>query len=151
MKKLFLLMVFALLFLSLQAQPVAKIVLNRWAGGICCSSGVEYGVSLELPKEGFTCFDSLEIDFEGIKYSFSDDQLTRYNRTDSIPYYLVGFGYRDSNTRYDSQKSDSQYYGISNEQISVIEQAPLQFILIRNGKREFIEHVKLEETITAYP
>ena len=144
-------MVFALLFLSLQAQPVAKIVRNRWAGGICCSSGVEYGVSLELPKEGFTCFDSLEIDFEGIKYSFAEDQLTRYNRIDSIPYYLVGFGYRDSHIRYDSQKSDSQYYGVSNEQIRTISPALPRFILIRNGKREFIEHVKVEETITAYP
>jgi len=140
-----------LLFLSLQAQPVAKIIRNRWAGGICCSSGVEYGVSLELPKEGFTCFDSLEIDFEGIKYSFSDDQLTRYNRIDSIPYYLVGFGYRNSYSGNYSQKSECQYYGVSNEQISVIEQAPSQFILIRNGKRELIEHVKIEETITAYP
>ncbi|MES2557246.1 MAG: hypothetical protein V4604_13920 [Bacteroidota bacterium] len=150
MKKIFLVAISIFMLATLRAQPEAKIFQHSWAAGMCCARGAESTFSIQFPEGTFTCFDSLEVEFKGMKYLFSDTQLTKNNNADLSVGFTVSFGYSTDSRGYDLEGIGT-YQGLSLEQIRTVSFAPARFILIRQGKREVIETVKVDETITAYP
>ena len=150
MKKIFLFTVSIFVFATLNAQPEAKIFQHTWAAGMCCARGAETTFSIQFPQGTFTCFDSLEVEFNGVKYLFSDTQLTKSNKADVSVGFTVSFSYGTDSRGYDLDGIGT-YQGLSPEQIRTVFFAPPRFILIRHGKREVIETVLVEETMTAYP
>ncbi|HLP53493.1 MAG TPA: hypothetical protein VK151_00610 [Fluviicola sp.] len=150
MKKMFIFLTGMMLSISLQAQPETQIFENRWAGGICCASGVEYTFAIRFPEGTFTCFDSLQVDFDGQKFLFSDMQLTRTNGADLSVGFTVSFGYRSDERGFDIDGL-TYYHGISAGQIQPGSLEKPQFTLIRRGKEEVVTNVSVERTITAYP
>ncbi|MDH4471278.1 MAG: hypothetical protein QE487_01655 [Fluviicola sp.] len=150
MKQIILFTVSIFMFTTLNAQAEAKIFQHTWAAGICCASGAETTFSIQYQQGMFTCFDSLEVEFNGVKHLFSDTQLTKSNKADLSVGFTVSFSYRTDNRGYDLEGTGT-YQGLSPDQIRTISYAPPRFILIRHGKREVIETVAVEETMTAYP
>ena len=135
---------------TLHAQPETSVFQHTWAGGICCATGAETTFSIRFQDGTFACFDSLEVEFNGLKYLFSDTQLTKSNQADLSVGFTVSFSYRSDN-RGDDFGGTSSYQGVSIKQIRTISYGPPKFILIRQGKREVIETVTVKETMTAYP
>ncbi|ASS47937.1 MAG: hypothetical protein A3D31_01415 [Candidatus Fluviicola riflensis] len=150
MKKIFLVAVNIFTVVFLHAQPEAKIFQHSWAAGMCCARGAESTFSIQFPQGTFICFDSLEVEFNGLKYLFSDTQFTKSNKADLSVGFTVSFGYSTDSRGYDLEGIGT-YQGLSIEQIRTVSYALPRFILIRHGKREVIETVVVEETITAYP
>lgn len=75
MKRLFILSFLFITGLYTHAQIKVHSHTHSWAGGVCCSGGSDYTLTIKIPKGEWQQFDSLLVCSETGKYSYGVKQL----------------------------------------------------------------------------
>lgn len=154
--KLILTVFIVLSFYNLNAQSPhyssAKMNSHSWAGGMCCSNGQDYTITIYLEKGFNNCFDSVIAEVDGMKVSVPEKSFTKTEFNDSIVQYYFKFGWSNSG-REDNNYAlkENNYYGIELKDIVFPEEYVNRLTLVRHHNKEIIENLEFTRSITAFP
>lgn len=147
MKTLFYLFIFLPLINSAQIVNVNK---EDWAGGICCSSGTNYSISIIIDPRVNDCFESVTLKVDNILIDLDEKQFSIQQFNDSLKVYSYAFGIRNSMT-YRYEGYNTSYFGMSEKNFYESDQYENKITIIYARKRAVEKDYKFTETYTAYP
>lgn len=136
----------------LKAQSRAEMNHHVWAGGVCCTTGTDYTLTLIFRSSEYVCFDSVFVETEGTQFQLGENQFVKTLSGDSIIRFTCRFGY-SSDAAYETYtETKVSYYGILEEKIHPVSGLENRIALHRkNGLVEPVSHFRITESMTAYP
>lgn len=123
---------------------------HTWAGGICCSGGTDYTISLQFPAKDFVCFDSVRVETHGISVAIADSEFHRAVYGDSIVHFTLKFGSSYSE-RYNVGEYTTGHYGLEEGRVHWTGNPENRITLLRGKREEVLENVLVTDSMTAYP
>ncbi len=132
-------------FASSFAQDSISVVQRSWAGGVCCSSGIDFVLNIPVSMEQRN-IDSLQLFVSGYRIHLSEQVLRSSNKNCTA---LFGWSSND----YGQDIPKMNYYGITEKDVFYEDnysRTPAVTLFLSNGKTKIIP-VKFEEQIIAYP
>lgn len=131
---------------------------NYWAGGVCCSQGVNVGLTITVKGSSKNCFDELQLtSFDGTVFTLKDSEFKYTNYGDTLQVYSIGFGYSNHGTEYDERSTQMSYYGPESlkdfrwNMGNGNNEKALKLLLMRDRKRVECDQLNIREDYTAYP
>ena len=127
------------------AQDSISVVQRSWAGGVCCSSGVDFVLNIPVSMEQRN-IDSLQLFVSGYRIHLSEQALRASNKN-----CTAQFGWSSNDYGQDIPKTN--YYGITEKEITYEDNYssfPKVTLFLSNGKMKSVP-VKFSEEIVAYP
>lgn len=158
-----LLILFFSIFLNIPVfsqQVKADFHANYWAGGVCCSQGMDIGLTIRIKGSSKNCFDELQLtDSNGIIYTLKDSEFKYTNYGDTLQFYAIGFGYSSHSygNEYDALTSQVNYHGPESLKDfrwnlgNANDEQALKIVLLRDRKRIDCDQLNISEDYTAYP
>lgn len=136
----------------LRAQSRAEMNHHVWAGGVCCTSGTDFTLTLTFRSADYICFDSVFVETEGIQFQLGENQFVKTLAGDSLIRFTCRFGY-SSNAAYETYtEMKVSYYGILQEKIHPVSSLENRITLQRKtGSVEQVSDFRVTESMTAYP
>jgi hypothetical protein len=127
------------------SQDSVSVVQRSWAGGVCCSAGVDF--TLNIPLEmGQQNIETLWLYVPGYKIRLSEKTLRESNKNCTATFGWSWNEYEAMNIPY------IHYYGISDQDViftTDISKARIVLVFFNGNEKEV--PVKFREEIVAYP
>lgn len=136
----------------LKAQSHAEMNHHVWAGGVCCSAGTDFTLTLIFRSADYVCFDSVFVETEGMQFQLGENQFVKTLVGDSLIRFTSRFGY-SSHAAYETYaEMKMSYYGVSEEKIHPVSNVENSITVYRkNGSVEPVSDFRVTESMTAYP